>query len=47
MEHHFSEKPEGVHSITKEQFNVLNINSISSKYKKERSESKAPTFALT
>jgi len=47
MELNIQGKIEHIEELTPAQFNVLNINSIKHKYDKERSESKAPTFALT
>lgn len=47
MEIHISEIPKQCKIISSQQFNVLTINSISTKHKELRNESKAPTFALT
>lgn len=38
---------EGISVISRAEHDMLRINSISSIYKEERNESKAPTFALT
>ena len=38
---------DSISEITSSEHNEIRINSISTKYKKERQESKAPTFALT
>lgn len=38
---------ESIHEISSEEFNRIEINCISYKYKEERQKSKAPTFALT
>ena len=38
---------ESISLVTANEYNVAQINSISSKYKELRNKSKAPTFALT
>lgn len=39
--------PSSIEEIPLEEYNPLVINSIASRYAKERQKSKAPTFALT
>lgn len=39
--------PASIQEISTTEFNVAEINSIATHYKKERQESKTPTFALT
>ena len=39
--------PNTISEISSDEFNVEQINSIAKLYKKERQESKAPSFALT
>lgn len=36
-----------ISKVTGREFNVFQINSIQHRYKEERNESKAPTFAFT
>ena len=38
---------DGIQIVSQSEHDVARINSISSIYKEERNESKAPTFALT
>lgn len=47
MAQNFSTLPDGIVSVTPSEHNRERINYISKAYKKERQESKAPTFALT
>ncbi len=42
-----AEPVKDIHEISAREFNVLEINSIAVRYEERRSESKAPTFALT
>lgn len=47
MEINITSKVIEVNQISQKEYNVAQINSIKSKYKELRNESKAPTFALT
>lgn len=42
-----NEKIDSIESISVAEHNTTRINSVSLRYKEERQESKAPTFALT
>ena len=44
---HITEPIESISIVSTSEHDVARINSLSTKYKKERQESKAPTFALT
>ncbi len=47
MARNFSELPDSIQTVDLTEHNRERINYISKAYKKERQESKAPTFALT
>ncbi len=47
MEIFINELPDNISILSDKEFNVKQINSIAKLYKKERQESKAPSFALT
>ena len=47
MEIFINDMPDSISPISSKEFNVKQINLISKLHKKERQESKAPTFALT
>lgn len=47
MEIFINDIPDSISTIPSKEFNVKQINLISKLHKKERQESKAPSFALT
>ena len=47
MEIFINDMPDSISTIPNKEFNVKQINLISKLHKKERQESKAPSFALT
>ena len=47
MEIFINDMPDNISTISNKEFNVKQINLISKLHKKERGESKAPSFALT